>query len=70
MPNKTYILKSEGQCLRQMCLIKLKYNGTIPKRKDGCLSFILETNGQLSKFRELNFFKYSFYFILSGTIMD
>jgi hypothetical protein len=69
MPNKTYILKSEGQCLRQMCSIKLKYNGTIPKRKDGCLSFILETNGQLSKFRELNFSNILF-FILSGTIMD
>ena len=48
LSKSTYILRSEGQCLRQMCSIKLKYNGTKSKRKDGCLAFILETQGQPS----------------------
>ena len=37
----TYIIKSEPRCLRQMCYVKLKYNGTLSNRISGCFSFIL-----------------------------
>lgn len=41
-----YILTSEPRCIRQMCSVKLKYNGTIATRSSGCLSFSLRTRGQ------------------------
>ncbi len=42
----TYILRSEGECINKMCKIKLKYNGSLSNKRDGCLSFILWTTGQ------------------------
>ena len=41
-----YILTSEPRCLRQMCSVKLRYNGTLSTRTSGCLSFSLRTRGQ------------------------
>jgi hypothetical protein len=43
---RTYFVRSDGRCVNKMCNIKLKYNGTLSKRNDGCLSFILLTRGQ------------------------
>lgn len=45
----TYILKSEPRCIRQMCSIVLKYNGTLSTRISGCLSFTLRIRGQPGK---------------------
>ena len=44
-----YILTSEPRCLRQMCSVKLTYNGTLSNRASGCLSFSLRTRGQPGK---------------------
>lgn len=44
-----YILKSQPRCTRQMCSVKLKYNGTLSNRSSGCLSFSLQTRGQPGK---------------------
>ncbi|CAF0950458.1 unnamed protein product [Adineta steineri] len=44
--DSTYIIRSEGHCLEQMCSIKLKYNGSLSNTIDGCLSFILWTYGK------------------------
>ncbi|CAF3319414.1 unnamed protein product [Rotaria sp. Silwood2] len=42
----TYILTSKPSCVRQMCSVRLKYNGTLPSLTSGCLSFTLRTRGQ------------------------
>ncbi|CAF3556388.1 unnamed protein product [Adineta steineri] len=44
--DSTYIIRSEGHCLEQMCSIKLKYNGSLSNTINGCLSFILWTYGK------------------------
>ncbi|CAF3561569.1 unnamed protein product [Adineta steineri] len=44
--DSTYIIRSEGHCLEQMCSIKLKYNGSLSNSINGCLSFILWTYGK------------------------
>ncbi len=44
-----YILTSEPRCIRQMCSVRLKYNGTLSTRISGCLSFSLRTRGQPGK---------------------
>ncbi|CAF0934255.1 unnamed protein product [Rotaria sordida] len=41
----TYILTSKPQCIRQMCSVILKYNGTSSNLTNGCLSFTLRTRG-------------------------
>ncbi|CAF1284587.1 unnamed protein product [Rotaria sp. Silwood1] len=42
----TYILSAKPQCVRRMCSVKLKYNGTLSSLTSGCLSFTLRTRGQ------------------------
>ncbi|CAF3366396.1 unnamed protein product [Rotaria socialis] len=43
----TYILTSEPQCIRQICSVELKYNGTLSLLNpiSGCLSFFVRTRG-------------------------
>ena len=41
-----YVLSSIPLCLRQMCLVTLKYNGSLSTSRGGCLSFSLTTRGQ------------------------
>jgi len=53
-----YILTSEPRCIRQMCSVKLKYNGTLSSRTSGCLSFSLRTRGNPGKKNMIdNFFQ-------------
>ena len=42
----SYVLSSSPSCLRQMCLVTLKYNGSLSTHRNGCLSFSLTSHGQ------------------------
>jgi hypothetical protein len=66
--NSTYIIRSEGRCLRHMCHVKFQSNGSLSKNNDGCLSFILWTRGQPGR-NCICYVKYSID-IFSWTIMD
>lgn len=41
-----YILQAQAPCSNQMCSVKLRYNGTVLKRVQGCLAFDLQIRGQ------------------------